>query len=258
MFDTPVQRRRVRITLAVAFLLLAVSIGAGHLWSRHGYTLVFPFNNMLTGTSATLRFPATDVGLEDRFPNTTLHVRFVGAGTPSWEYYKSFPMRLDISASISMAVVPTLGADTPEHASAAIPSIALDDDAACELLVANRALLTDQFDVTLGRAMPNTVRGNHTRDLRHLIESGRVRGDRWELVGPGITYTLASLLHPRWVAIAGALAGVAGIVIFSRVGRPVAGCCMHCGYDLRATPHGSPCPECGNTPSADGGQAVGA
>ncbi len=61
---------------------------------------------------------------------------------------------------------------------------------------------------------------------------------------------------PHWLA---ALAfALLPTVWYVRVGRPrwryVRGCCVHCGYDLRATPER--CPECGAKPQAAVGAAA--
>jgi rubrerythrin len=46
---------------------------------------------------------------------------------------------------------------------------------------------------------------------------------------------------------AGLVAGLAFAALRTFLPRPGAGHCPHCGYDLRATARGAPCPECGRT-----------
>jgi hypothetical protein len=52
---------------------------------------------------------------------------------------------------------------------------------------------------------------------------------------------------PTWVMLLASMApmGLVGLRYWRRKHRP-AGCCKHCGYDLRATP--DRCPECGKIP----------
>ena len=53
------------------------------------------------------------------------------------------------------------------------------------------------------------------------------------------------LLVPLWLP--GLVAGAAAIAL-RLLASPITGHCVKCRYDLRATPPGRPCPECGHTP----------
>jgi hypothetical protein len=66
-------------------------------------------------------------------------------------------------------------------------------------------------------------------------------------MAPGVTFAQAVLRIPHWflLLLSGFLPTI-WLIKFSSHRRKLVGCCVKCGYDLRATP--DRCPECGTIP----------
>jgi hypothetical protein len=66
--------------------------------------------------------------------------------------------------------------------------------------------------------------------------------ENWQSTGPGTEfYNRGFAIHWAWLAALASLVPMISIIRARRLARP--GCCIACGYDLRATP--DRCPECG-------------
>ena len=85
------------------------------------------------------------------------------------------------------------------------------------------------------------------RALPHFgFQFSQAREDS-DTLGPPVHDHWLVIIFPLWLPLAIFVAGAApGTRAWIKRRRQAAGCCLSCGYDLRATPHR--CPECGTIP----------
>jgi hypothetical protein len=94
--------------------------------------------------------------------------------------------------------------------------------------------------------------GSKPRRLLGVITWGRADygASAWDM----------SVLIPYWLLACLAVAAAPALLMISRRlrrrARQRAGQCLRCGYDLRATPQGGRCPECGTVTKRGGGDAI--